>query len=172
MRLPLYLIGFMGSGKSYLGKRWAEALHLPFLDLDTYIEQRTQKTINELFDFYGEVNFRAFETQMLKEITKAQPQTIIACGGGAACFNNNILFMNEQGTTIYLQATANTLVKRLENEKMNRPLIKNISTDALPPFIVLKLEQREVFYLQAQKVFSVESLLNMSLEEQIALIHE
>jgi shikimate kinase len=157
--MKIFLIGFMGSGKTYWGSRWAAKYDLPFIDLDERVAQIENKTIAEIFERDGEEYFREVETACLKK-NPGKDNFIMACGGGTACYNNNMLWMNENGTTVYLSASPQVLYKRLMDEKDKRPLLKKIHPDELIPFIKRKLQEREPFYRQA-KIILPEEELNM-----------
>jgi shikimate kinase len=123
---------------------------MQFIDLDDIIEQQEGKTITEIFEQNGEDYFRQVESDTLKTFSK-RSNCIIACGGGTPCFNKNMEWMNENGTTVYLSATAHDILKRVVNEqKEKRPLIKNFSPQDLKDFIENKLKEREPFYTQAK----------------------
>ena len=123
-----FLIGYMGSGKTTLGKILATHLNLAFIDLDTYIEQRYFKTITQLFEEKGEDEFRIIEQAALQEVSDFE-NIIISTGGGAPCFFNNMQLMNEKGITIFLNVTAEKLVENLKNAKSVRPLLKDRSEE-------------------------------------------
>ena len=112
----IFLIGFMGSGKTYWGKIWAAKCGLQFLDLDEVIEQEEKKSVDKIFEQNGEAYFRQRETEVLKTFTQKQ-NCIIACGGGTPCFNNNMQWMNDNGTTVYLLATPNQILQRVITEQ-------------------------------------------------------
>jgi shikimate kinase len=152
MSAPIFLIGFMGAGKSFYGPKWANELRKNYVDLDDYIESKTNKTITALFDFYGEQNFRAFEQQMLQEVVLKQSNVIIACGGGTPCFNGNMDFMNDNGTTLYLKVSVEELCKRLFYNQSKRPLLQNKTAEELHEFVTNKLAERSVFYEKAKHI--------------------
>lgn len=145
----IYIIGFMGSGKSTAGKKLAASMGWSFVDLDKKIEEHTGKTIPEIFSEYGEDYFRKIETEVLRSL-KNQKETIIATGGGAPCHSENIDFMLETGLTVYLRLTPVQLKSRLSDSKGKRPLIKDLSSENLLGFIEQKLALREKYYCQAE----------------------
>jgi shikimate kinase len=145
----LYLIGFMGSGKSTVGKKLASLLEWSFIDLDNKIEEKTGRTISELFSEYGEESFRKIESEVLRSL-KYQTNTVISTGGGTPCFENNIDFMNETGLTMYLKLNPMQLKGRLSESKGERPLIKDLSNPELLGFIENKLAAREQYYSKAE----------------------
>ena len=145
--MRIFLVGFMGSGKSYTGKRLAKLLNFDFIDLDNYIETKTQSTITEIFTIYGEDKFRKIEQNTLHSIVKEQEAAIIvSCGGGTPCFFDNMQWMNQHGITIYLDTPVSVLMQRLKPGIINRPLLRNKSDVALEAFIATKLESRDTFY--------------------------
>jgi shikimate kinase len=117
----IFLIGFMGSGKTYWGKQWAAEYNLSFHDLDTMIESETGKTVAEIFEEDGEEFFREKEKQLIRTF-KFKDNCIVSCGGGTPCFNDNMQWMNEHGTTVYLAATPQYIYERIAEETDKRPL--------------------------------------------------
>jgi len=146
--MRIFLIGYMGSGKSTLGKRLAKHLNLQFVDMDHYIEERNCKTIPQIFEEEGENEFRKKEQKALKELSEFT-DIVIATGGGAPCFFNNIDVMNQAGVTIYLNINPEILAERLISSKTERPLIKGKSRKELISFIDESLEKRHEFYSKA-----------------------
>lgn len=146
--MRIFLIGFMGCGKTYSGKRLAARLGFPFIDLDDWIESNLQMTIGEIFLKKGEAAFRIIERDALREMLRF-PEGVIACGGGAPCFFDNMAWMNAHGLTIYLDTPVSILSRRLAAEKARRPLIAEITENELEEFIEKKLQERTVFYEQA-----------------------
>jgi len=141
----VYIIGFMGSGKSTAGKKLASLLDWSFTDLDKKIEEHTGKTIPEIFSQNGEDFFRSIETQLLRKF-KSSTNTIISTGGGTPCYSDNMDFMLETGLTLYLKLTPAELKSRLSESKGERPLIKNLDKEKLLSFINEKLAVREKCY--------------------------
>jgi len=141
----IYIIGFMGSGKSTAGKKLASLLDWSFIDLDKKIEEHTGKTIPEIFSQKGEDYFRAIESKLLKNIYSGA-STVISTGGGTPCYSDNMDSMIETGLTIYLKLTPNQLRSRLSGSKGERPLIKNLNHEELLSFIEDKLAHREKWY--------------------------
>ena len=143
-----FLIGYMGSGKTYWAKQWSAAYGLKCFDLDAEIEQRQGKSISLIFKEEGEDAFRKIEKEVLKTFLHLD-NFIMSCGGGTPCFHNNMNRMNKHGVTIYLKSTIDELVQRLATEKETRPLIKDVADDVLHEFIEQRLEQRITCYSQA-----------------------
>lgn len=145
-------MGYMGSGKTTVGKRLAKTLSLEFIDLDTYIQNRYRKTIPRLFEEKGEEGFRQAEREALREVAEFE-DVVISTGGGAPCFFDNMELMNRAGTTIYLQAEPEELADRLSASKTVRPLIAGKSREELVPFIREHLSRREDYYKSARLVY-------------------
>ena len=142
----LYLIGFMGVGKTTIGKQIAALNKVIFIDTDSQIEKETSKSIKEIFETDGEIAFRKLETDTIRSINR---KAIIACGGGLPAHNNNIEYLKHKGTVIYLKASTETLIKRLEKNKNKRPLISKLTNDKRLEFIRKILKEREKTYKQA-----------------------
>lgn len=153
----IFLIGFMGSGKTHWGKIWASANNFSFIDLDELIENAEGKTVAEIFEQHSEEYFRLLETKMLRRLINKQ-NTIIACGGGTPCFHDNMQWMNEQGTTVYISSTPNDILKRVLTEQDKRPLLKKLNQAELLFFIEQKLKEREPFYTQAKIILDAASI--------------
>jgi shikimate kinase len=162
--MKYFLIGFMGSGKTHWGREWAIKGAFHFIDLDEQIERAVGKTVAQIFEEDGEDFFRQKETEVLKSIKIIVP-TIIACGGGTPCFNNNIEWMNENGTTIYLKTTVPQILERVLEEKEKRPLLKNLNAAEVQFFIEKKLKEREPFYNQAEITLLVKDLTEYTILE-------
>ena len=155
--MKIFLIGFMGSGKSHWGKIWAGIHKLSFSDLDEVIETTEKKAITKIFEEKGEEYFREIESATLHSLANHE-NIIIACGGGTPCFHDNMEWMNKNGVTVYLKATPEQLVKRLGNEKQKRPILKNVHDSELENFIEEKLKGRESFYNQAKIILDIENI--------------
>jgi len=147
--MRIYLIGYMGSGKSTLGRKLSEFVNLQFVDMDHYIEERNYKTIPQIFSEEGEVEFRKKERKALEELSEFT-DIVIATGGGAPCFFDNVNLMNKTGKTIYLNIEPKILADRLLKSKTERPLIKGKSREELVAFINETLKKRNEFYKQAK----------------------
>jgi shikimate kinase len=155
MKKPIFLIGYMGAGKSTLGKKLAKRLEMNFIDLDSYIEQRFFKTISQLFEEKGESGFREIEKSALAEVAEFE-NAIIATGGGTPCFFDNIELMNKKGLTVYLHWLPEKLLQNLTKGKTKRPLIKDKTDKELLRFIKENLLKREPFYCQAKLTINPE----------------
>ncbi|HNR41942.1 MAG TPA: shikimate kinase [Bacteroidales bacterium] len=141
----IFLIGFMGSGKSTLGRKLAVSLGWTFVDMDEKIVEKAGMKIPEIFSVLGEPWFREMETKVLRSLAKSE-NLVVSTGGGAPCHSGNMKFMLETGLTIYLKLNPSQLASRLVNSKTERPLIKNIDETELPDYISGKLHEREEWY--------------------------
>ncbi|MBQ1973020.1 MAG: shikimate kinase [Paraprevotella sp.] len=159
--IRVILIGYMGAGKTTVGKALANELGLTFYDLDWYIEDRYHRTVAQLFAERGEEGFRKVEQQMLHEVAEFE-NVIISCGGGTPCFFNNMEYMNEQAQTVYLKATPDVLYRHLKMSKAERPLLKYKTEEELKEYIKESLAQRQNFYEKAKYIFDVELLENQT----------
>ena len=149
--MKIFLIGFMGAGKTTLGKFAAKQNQLEFLDLDQMIEAQSGKEVREIFSSDGEDSFRELERQALHAAAFLLGDHLIACGGGTPCFFDNMDFMNNQGVTIYLDLSAARLTERLRNAPGKRPLINSLNMD-LQTFVHHKLVERAGFYGQCNVI--------------------
>ena len=151
------LIGYMGSGKTTVGKALSKETGMMFYDLDWYIESRMRKSVSQIFAEKGEEGFRKIEYNMLHEVAEFE-DVIISCGGGTPCFFDNMDYLNQQGDVVYLKASPETLYKHLRMAKIERPLLKGKSTDELIAYITEHLKQREPFYEKARHILDVNVL--------------
>lgn len=149
----------MGAGKTTVGKDLAKALGVTFYDLDWYIETRMRKTVKQIFDERGEEGFRQIEHNMLHEVAEFE-DVVISCGGGTPCFFDNMEYLNQQGDTVYLQATPEVLHQHLKMGKGVRPLLLNKTPEEVDAFIKEQLEYREQFYLKAKHILDVNLMDN------------
>lgn len=150
----IIIIGYMGAGKTTVGKALAKELGVMFYDLDWYIESRMRKTVKQIFDEMGEEGFRQIEHNMLHEVAEFE-NVIVSCGGGTPCFFDNIDYMNQCGETVYLKASAETLYEHLKMGKGVRPLLLNKTPEEVQIFIREQLKQREPFYSKAKHIFDI-----------------
>ncbi|MBQ7823230.1 MAG: shikimate kinase [Bacteroidaceae bacterium] len=154
---PIFLIGYMGSGKTTLGRVLAKAMNFSFIDLDWYIEGRYHKTVGELFSERGESGFREIESRLLREVGQMN-DTVIAAGGGTPCFNENIDFMLSYGQVVYLKTSVNVLFDRLKTARSQRPLLRDKNDKELLAFLTETLQKRSPYYTQAHLVFDSDKL--------------
>lgn len=166
--MKIFLIGFMGSGKSVFGKKLATRLGLEFADLDTIIEDKYKMTIPAIFSQFDEKQFRKLETLTLNEFID-KDNFVLACGGGTPCFNENMTLINNAGLSIYIKLNEKTLTDRLIKSKTKRPLLLNISEAELTAKIITMLSQRESFYNKAK--FIVDGI-NLKPEDVIELLND
>ena len=145
--MQIFLIGFMGSGKTTVGKRLAQRLNLPFIDTDHLIEQRSGLTIEQIFGQQGEEQFRKLEQEAIAGLGKGS--AVIACGGGLPCFNGLIGELKQRGTVSYLEAEIPELIRNLDNEQLTRPLLKDLSPADMEKAIAERLRQRKPVFEQA-----------------------
>ncbi|MEN8157123.1 MAG: shikimate kinase [Bacteroidota bacterium] len=149
MQTRIFLIGFMGSGKSTLGSKLARKTGYDFVDMDHLIEETAGMTIPGIFSEHGEKVFRKWEHDILLELCNRE-KVVVSTGGGAPCHSDMMQVMNDNGTTIYLNLSPAALKDRLLNSKTERPLIKGKSEQELLEFISELLDKREVYYKQAR----------------------
>jgi shikimate kinase len=156
--MRIFLIGFMGCGKSTIGHSLASALNLTFVDLDTYLEERFFRTIPQIFAEEGENAFRKKERKVLEEVV-AFDDVIVATGGGAPCFFDNMGLMNKAGFCVFLDVDVDSLVNRLVHAKTERPLIKGKSPEELHKFIEGMMQKRRPYYEQAHYILKGKDIL-------------
>ena len=164
----IILIGYMGAGKTTLGKALSKKLGLSFFDLDWFIENRFCQTVSSLFAERGEDGFRKIEREMLHEIAEFE-NVIISAGGGTPCFFDNMDYMNRQAETVYLKATPEVLFRHLQPGRHKRPLLASKTDEEMMDFIVSSLKEREPFYSQAKHTLDTSLLENhQQVEESIS----
>lgn len=146
--MKIFLIGFMGCGKSTMGKKLAVKLGYEFIDLDHQIESSIGTTIAQYFSVHGEAAFRKLESEALKTFDYPS-NAVIATGGGTPCFFDNMEWMNANGLSVYIEMPAAALARRLEGGKEKRPLLRDLNEKEMITFIENKLTEREVFYKRA-----------------------
>lgn len=150
----IIIIGYMGAGKTTVGKALAKELGVMFYDLDWYIESRMRKTVKQIFDEIGEEGFRKIERNMLHEVAEFE-NVVVSCGGGTPCFFDNMAYMNQLGETIYLKASPETLHTHLKMGKGVRPLLLNKTPEEVEIFIREQLKLREPFYNKAKHIIDI-----------------
>ena len=156
--MKIILLGYMGSGKSTVGKALANELKLSFVDLDHAIENEIGMSIRDFFEASGELKFRRLENEVLKKVLRENSDMILSTGGGTPCYGNNLDLLKSTSNTkvFYLKASIKTLTERLLSEKDTRPLIESIGDNDLPEFIGKHLFERSNFYLQAHHVVDID----------------
>jgi Shikimate kinase len=160
--MRIFLIGFMGSGKTHWGRQVAERLGLPFFDLDEVITREEGKSIPEIFASEGEEYFRSREKDILERLVDEHANMVLSCGGGTPCFFNNIEFMKKYGTVVWLNTHVEVLMQRLMKEREQRPLLKDISDADLKHYIIRKLNDRRMYYELADVVIDKEGGFTMN----------
>ena len=164
--MRIFLIGFMGSGKTHWGTRMAERLQIPFYDLDAVIVNNEGMSIAEIFASKGEEYFRYMEKQTLEDLVSREEHFVLSAGGGTPCFFNNIEFMKRSGRVLWLNTSLEALNQRLLKERMARPLLRGITEAGLRAYIIRKLSERKMYYEQAdlmvhEEAIELESLLKL-----------
>lgn len=156
--MTIFLIGYMGSGKSTVGKKLASVLNFEYVDLDFFIENKEGKSVSELFSSKGEIYFRKVESRYLKELLSKE-NTIVSLGGGTPCYGNNMQIISEanDSKSIYLKASIPNLVERVFGERKKRPLIAHLENkEELIEFIGKHLFERSYYYQKADVTISVD----------------
>ncbi|MFN5705779.1 MAG: shikimate kinase [bacterium] len=164
MNKRIYLIGFMGSGKSTFGKKLAKELALPFIDLDKEIEVKAKCSITDIFKYLGEDTFRKMESDTLHELSDRE-EFVMATGGGTPCYFNNIEQINNNGTSIYIELDIQSIYNRLSQAKNIRPTIKDKKEEELLQFIKEKIEERKPIYEKADLIING---LSVNLKEVVS----
>lgn len=153
----IILVGYMCAGKTTVGRPLAKELGLRFYDLDWYIEERFRKRVPRMFEEDGEEVFRRREANMLREVAEFE-DIVLSCGGGTPCHHDNMDYMNQVGTTIYLKASPDTLLEHIRLSRGERPLLKDKSPEELRQYVVEQLAEREQYYMQAQHIIPIDVL--------------
>lgn len=154
---PLFIIGYMGCGKTTFGRALSQATGLRFIDLDEYIEQRQNSSVKDIFRDHGEEGFRRIERDMLLEVCRMQ-DCIVSCGGGTPCFFDNISIINRFGNSLWLKASEEVLFSRLIRKRDKRPLLAGRSDDEIRSIISSQLQARSPFYSRASFSWQGDSL--------------
>ncbi len=150
---PVFLLGYMASGKTTLGRALAAAAGRRFVDLDEYIEDKAGKTVNRIFAEDGEPAFRRLEAEALAELADYSG-LIVACGGGTPCFGGNMELMNSKGLTVRLVTSEKVIIRRLVAERSSRPLVARLSAGGeLERYVSENMARREAYYSRAAASF-------------------
>lgn len=168
----IILLGYMGCGKSTIANKLSIITKIPFVDLDKSIEEKTNLTINDIFEQHGEIYFRKLEREVFIELLNSQESLIIGLGGGTPCYANNHELLNSKNVlSIYLKASIDTLLNRLIYNKSKRPLIADKSEQEMREFIAKHLFDRSFYYNQAQyKVIVDDKTINETVSEIIEIL--
>ncbi len=164
----IFLVGYMGCGKTTFGRQLASELGWQFADLDELIEERYKISITDFFEKYGEDNFRRIENMMLREVLSWK-DSVISTGGGTPCYYNNMELMNGFGVTVFLDTSIPTLVERLIHGKRKRPLLNGVGVEELNLKINNHLSQRRFYYEQAQLRLEQEKQIVTYIKEKLGL---
>lgn len=148
----VFLIGFMGTGKTTIGKKLAKAMNFPFIDLDAEIEKEIGCTIHHYFEKNGATKFRKLEREILEIGIQQNKKVIFSLGGGCPCFFDTMTLLNQTGITVYLHRPAKELYQRLINSKQKRPVLEGKNQEQLLLYIEQLLKERESFYKQASLI--------------------
>ena len=167
--MRVFLIGFMGSGKTHWGKTLAAQLGIPFFDLDEIITAKENRMVSEIFSVFGEEYFRQKEKETLEALIGDHELMVLSCGGGTPCFFNNIDTMKKYGIVVWLNTHADIILHRLMKEKAKRPLLKNIADTDMKNFIIKKLNERRMYYEQADVVLDNEDSISTNVFIQTIL---
>jgi len=153
-RMKIFLIGFMGCGKTHWGRQLSQKLQIPFFDLDEKIEEREGSPITEIFSENGEEYFRLLEKDVLHLLTESHETFVMATGGGTPCFYNSIDYLNDKGTTVWINCSVDCLFQRLKSEKEKRPLIRSITDEELRAQIIRRYATRKIYYRKAKLIIT------------------
>jgi shikimate kinase len=165
--MKIFLIGFMGCGKTHWGRQLGQKLQIPFFDLDEKIVEQEGRSVSQIFEEDGEEYFRMLEKEILYMLTDGHETFVMATGGGTPCFYNNIDYLKQRGTVVWLNCPVECLYQRLVREKEQRPLLRKISDSELKSYIVRKFSNRKIFYQQAGVIIQEDSL---TLDKLVSLI--
>ncbi len=149
--MKYFLVGYMACGKTRMGREMAAEKGMRFIDLDAYIADRERRSIPEIFAEEGEEKFRKLETRYLHEVCELYESFVMSTGGGAACFNGNMEYMNECGHTIFLDTPVDTIAERLIRGKHKRPIVSKLSDEEIRRFVGRHLGERRVYYEKAKE---------------------
>lgn len=162
----------MASGKSAVGKQLSDKLKMPFIDLDSYIENHLNTSISEIFDKKGEIFFRLKESECLKELLNREDNFILSLGGGTPCYAGNMDLIENSGSSrsFYLKTSVKTICSRLINEQDKRPIVARVKSEELPEFIAKHLFERSFFYEKATFNIKTDDKKISEISEEIAEI--
>ena len=167
--MRIFLIGFMGSGKTHWGKQLSERLQMPFYDLDEVIINSEKRSVADIFTESGEEYFRMKEKEVMENLVDDNLSLILSCGGGTPCFFNNIEYMKKYGLVVWLNTDVDVVGKRLLKQRSHRPVLNGIRDEELRAFIIKKMNERRMYYEQADLVISNENDITVSEFAQMIL---
>ncbi len=156
--MKIFLIGFMGCGKTHWGRELSKKLSIPFFDLDEKISEHEGLSIREIFENKGEEYFRMLEKELLFLLAESHDTFVMATGGGTPCFFNTIDYLKKQGTVVWINCSVECLLERLKEEKEKRPVISNIPEPQLKSYIIKKFSNRKIFYQQAHVILNEDDI--------------
>ena len=167
MTNTIVLLGYMGCGKSRVGIPLAQSIDIPYVDLDSYIEEQEKMNIKNIFDVEGELYFRKKERRYLEQLLTQKEPIVLSLGGGTPCYYDSMDYiLNSNAVSFYLKASLVTLVDRLFTERHKRPLISHLQTkENLLEYIGKHLFERLPFYGKASHIVSVDN----AIPEEIAI---
>ena len=166
--MKLFLIGYMGCGKSSLGRKIAKACDVPFYDMDSMIEEREGASVSDIFHFAGEHYFRSKERELIEEFGTMAGDMVISTGGGAPTWEDNMERMNQIGTSVYLRRTAKQIASRLSpHGRYKRPKLRGLNDEELVAFMTTNMAEREPFYLRATVTLDCQEMSDERLVEAI-----
>lgn len=164
----IFLVGYMGCGKSTLGRRLARRLGVPFVDTDARVEEREGATVSDLFRYEGEQRFRKIEREVLDASIAEYPSAVISTGGGLPVWGDNMARMNAAGCTVYLRRSAENIAGRLSPYgRRKRPRLQGLNDEELVAFMTRDMASREPFYSRAKLILACDSLPDDELVERI-----
>lgn len=166
--MTIFLIGYMGCGKSSVGAAVARRTGFRFVDMDRELEREAGCSVAEIFSRCGEEGFRAMERELVERLAAAEGDTIVATGGGAPCFGDNMERMNAAGVTVYFKMSPQKLAARLKPGRARRPLIRDLDDAALEAYVATNLERREKWYGQARVVIDCDGVGDGYIVEHVA----
>lgn len=164
----IFLVGYMGCGKSTLGRRLARRLGVPFIDTDSRVEEREGASVSDLFRYEGEQRFREIEREVLDASIAEYPSAVISTGGGLPVWGDNMARMNAAGCTVYLRRSAENIAGRLSPYgRRKRPRLQGLNDEELVAFMTRDMASREPFYSRAKLILACDSLPDDELVERI-----
>lgn len=166
--MKLFLIGYMGCGKSSLGRKVARRLGVRFVDTDSVIEEREGASISDIFQYEGEEYFRRLERSVIDEVADDTADVVVSTGGGLPVWKDNMETMNRVGTTVYIRRSAEQIASRLSPYgRQKRPKLRGLSDEEIVDFMTRNMAEREPYYARALHVFDTEGVSDGELADRI-----